>query len=62
LPGTDTAYQKSHKFSLAITIEETLKEKNLTGKLYDEISLCNAVENINVIELDADAIVEGNVT
>jgi hypothetical protein len=61
LPGTDTAYQKPHNFSLVITIEETLKEQSLTGKLYNEISLCNAVENISIIETDAEASAEAGI-
>jgi hypothetical protein len=58
LPGTETPYQTAHKFSLAVTIEETLKEGNLTGQLYDEVILCNEIENISVLGVEADATAE----
>lgn len=58
LPGTEQAYKKTHAFSLAITVEERLTEKKLTGKLYDEMVLCNVIENITAINLDTEGIVE----
>ena len=61
LPGTETRYQGSHMFSIAITIEETLRDDKLTGKLYSELSLCNSVENIGILDADTDATAEGTI-
>jgi hypothetical protein len=58
LQGTETQYKKAHAFSLVVTIEETLKEYNLTGKLYNEICLCNTIENISDLSIDNEAIAE----
>lgn len=54
LPGTEAPYNKAHAFSLVITIEEKLKEDKLTGKLYSEMLLCNSIENIAGIDLEAE--------
>ena len=60
LPGTERPYvDKAHSFSIAITVEETLVEKNLTGKLYNEMIAINLIENITNINLDAQAAAEG---
>jgi len=61
LPGTEKPYEKDHPFSLAITIEEKLKEENLTGKLYQEMILCNSVENILEVDLETEGTVEAEV-
>lgn len=53
-PGEDTPYQKDNKFSIAITIEETLREGRATGRLYDEMLAINYVENILNADLDQD--------
>lgn len=54
LAGSEKPYIKAHPFSLVITVEEKLKEGNLTGKLYQEMILCNSIENITVINLEAE--------
>jgi hypothetical protein len=54
LAGVEENYNKSHPFSIVISIEETLKERNLTGRLYDEIVLCNTLDNISTIDIDLD--------
>lgn len=59
LTGTETKYQTPHSFSIAITIEENLKEENLTGQLYAKLESVNLVENIAEIDLEGDAIAEG---
>ncbi len=61
LPGTEHLYQKAHSFSLVVTIEEKLKEDTLTGKLYNEMLLCNSVENISIIDLEAEGTAEAEV-
>ena len=61
LAGTETKYQIPHSFSIAITIEENLKDENLTGKLYAEMESVNIVENIAEIDLEGEATVEGEV-
>lgn len=58
LPGTEKPYIKSHPFSLVITVEEKLKEDKLTGKLYQEMILCNSIENITVINLEGEGTAE----
>lgn len=58
LPGTERQYQSQHSFSIALTVEETLKENNLTGKLYNEMMLCNSVENIAAINMDIEGTAE----
>jgi Subtilase family. len=55
LPGTERYYEKAHKFSIAITIEENLKDENKTGQLYNEMQNVNYVENIATIELEGEA-------
>ena len=55
LSGTEEKYKKSHPFSIALTIEENLKDENLTGQLYSEIESVNIVENIATIEGEATA-------
>lgn len=54
LPGTEKPYEIAHPFSIAINIEEKLKTENLTGKLYQEMTLCNSIENISVIIIEAE--------
>jgi hypothetical protein len=58
LPGTEDGYQIAHPFSIAVMIEENLKDDELTGKLYNEMVLCNSVENISVIDLVVEGTVE----
>lgn len=58
LSGSETKYKIPHPFSIAITIEETLKEEKLTGRLYAEMENVNIVENIASIELEGEAGVE----
>ncbi len=58
IPGTEKSYQKAHPFSMAITIEETLKEEKLTGKLYNEMILCNSIQNIATLDVQAEAIAD----
>lgn len=55
LPGTENKYKMPHSFSIAITIEENLKDEKLTGQLYTEMKNINIVENIASIELEATA-------
>lgn len=55
-PGEDQSYLKGNKFSIAITIEETLKKENLKGKLYDELIAINEVELLG--DLDQEAYLE----
>ena len=59
LPGTEVKYHIPHSFSIAVTIEENLKNENLTGKLYAEMESVNFVENISAIDLEAEATAEG---
>lgn len=49
---------ESHKFSIAITIEENQTERNLTNQLYNEIIAINQVENIGTIDLENDLTIE----
>ena len=58
LPGTEKPYEKVHSFSLAVTIEEKLKDDNLTGKLYQEMILCNSIENITEINIESEGTAE----
>jgi hypothetical protein len=58
LPGTESRYKTSHPFSIAITIEENLLDKHLTGNLYSEMESVNYVENIAAVELGGEAILE----
>lgn len=58
LPGTEKPYQKLHAFSIAISIEEKLKGDKLTGKLYNEMQLCNSIENITVVDLEVEGTAE----
>lgn len=53
-PGEDEPYLKGNKFSIAITIEETLKKENLTGKLYDELIAINQVEVLGDLDQEAN--------
>lgn len=59
LAGAERKYQKPHSFSIAMTIEENLKDEKLTGQLYAEIASINIIENIGVIEVEGEAIAEG---
>ncbi|HWK07618.1 MAG TPA: S8 family serine peptidase [Puia sp.] len=54
LPGTEGPYQRAHPFSIVLTVEENLKKSKLTGQLYNEMILCNEVENIAAADLEAD--------
>ncbi|NML20795.1 S8 family serine peptidase [Pseudoflavitalea sp. G-6-1-2] len=54
IPGTEIPYQKDHPFSIVITIEESLKESKLTGKLYNEMILTNYVENIGDVNIEQE--------
>ena len=58
LPGMENRYNTSHSFSIAITIEENLIEKKLTGNLYSEMESVNYVENIAAIELGGEVTLE----
>lgn len=58
LAGTETKYQIHHSFSIVITIEENLKEENLTGQLYAGMESVNIVENIAEIDLEGEATTE----
>ncbi len=53
--GTEARYKSSHKFSIALTIEETLMDGELTGKLYNGMCNVNILENITSVELEAEA-------
>lgn len=59
LPGMENKYKIPHSFSIAITIEETLKQEKLTGQLYTEMENINFVENIATIDLEGEAESEG---
>jgi hypothetical protein len=59
ISGMETKYNRPHSFSIAITIKENLKGKNLTGRLYSEMASINNVENI--AELIDEATLEGEV-
>jgi len=59
LTGTETKYQTPHSFSIAITIEENLKEEKLTGQFYAEMESVNIVENIAEMDLEGEVTVEG---
>lgn len=50
LQNAVAAYEGKHKYSIVITIEETLKEDYLTGQLYDEFSAVNFL----VPDMDSD--------
>ncbi len=51
-------YKVEHPFSMAITIEETLPQKRLTGRLYNEMLAINEVEQIVALEGDATEEIE----
>lgn len=53
-PGEDQPVLKGNKFSIAITIEETLKKENLKGKLYHELIAINKVELLGDLNQEAD--------
>lgn len=56
LPGTEIPYvNKNHSFSIAITIEESLQPRKITGKLYSEMLAVNTNVNISNIDLEAEA-------
>lgn len=48
-------YNRAHPFSIVIRIEENLPELNTTGRLYSEMISINKVENISIIDIDAEA-------
>lgn len=54
-PGEEGVYATNNKFSMVITIEETLKEENLTGKLYDEIVSINEIDVLGNLNQDLEA-------
>lgn len=54
LPGQNTAYQKAHPFSIAITIEENLQERYTSNKLYQEMIAVNNIINIANSEILGD--------
>lgn len=58
LPGQKDNYVSDNPFSIVISVEETLKEENLTGNLYDEMVAVNKV--IAIADLDLDNIAEAN--
>lgn len=58
LLGDTKKYAREHPFSMAITIEETLRDAKKTGKLYAEMSAINKVENITELEGDAGIEIE----
>lgn len=47
-------YEKEHPFSIALCVEENMKEGKATGKLYQEMIAVNEVENIIRIEGEAE--------
>jgi Subtilase family len=59
LAGSEVKYQTSHSFSIVISIEENLKEENLTGQLYAEMESVNFVENIAELDSEGEGIAEG---
>lgn len=46
--------QHKHKFSFVMTLEEVPSNELANHSLYDEISLCNVVENIAEVETDLE--------
>jgi len=58
LLGDTTKYKVNHPFSIAITIEETLREAKKTGKLYAEMCAVNEVDSIIEAEGEAGVDVE----
>ena len=46
--------QHNHKFSFVLTLEEVPSNELANHSLYDEISLCNVVENITEAEADIE--------
>ena len=54
LPGEEEKYTHSHKFSMAIRIEENLTEAKLTGNLYNEMIAINEIENIAVADIELE--------
>lgn len=51
-------YEKEHPFSIALCVEENMKEGKTTGKLYQEMIAVNEVENIIHIEGEAEGDIE----
>lgn len=50
----DDNYNKNHDFSLAISIRENTSESKLKGRLYNDLSAINTLENTNTLDLDLD--------
>jgi hypothetical protein len=57
LPGTETVYRGTHPFSLVVTVQENLKDSDLTGQLYSEMVAINQV--INIARAEGQALAEG---
>lgn len=55
LAGQSTPYNVAHPFSIALNIEENLKQEELTGRLYDEVIASNSIEQIVINEAIAEA-------
>lgn len=51
-------YMKEHPFSIVVTIEESLKKGNERHKLYEEMQAINELENISILEIDAEGDLE----
>jgi hypothetical protein len=58
IPGTTTKYDKPHKFSIALTIEEKFNSEGSNGKLYSEMIACNEIINIAAASLQNDILGE----
>jgi hypothetical protein len=54
-------YNHAHKFSMAITLEETLPNTRKTGRLYNEAIAVNEIENIAAISLEAEGTLDAEV-
>jgi len=54
LVGEERKYEHPHNFSIAIRIEENLKETELTGKLYNEMIAINEIDNIAVADIEIE--------
>lgn len=46
--------QHTHKFSFVLTLEEMPSDELILHSLYDELTLCNIVENMATLDVDAD--------
>lgn len=46
--------QHTHKFSFVLTLEEIPSDELIHHSLYDELALCNIVDNMATLDVDAD--------